>query len=138
GYNQIMYANTVLDYLDKVTDVADNLKLRNELEGRAYFHRAYAFFELLQVFAKAYNQQTAFKDLGVVLRLTSDNQVKSVRSSIQQCYDQILLDLHNAEELLSSRSMHPTVPDKAALYGLLSRVYLQLREVEIAGEYAEK
>ncbi|HSC53823.1 MAG TPA: RagB/SusD family nutrient uptake outer membrane protein [Phnomibacter sp.] len=44
-YNGIKYANTVLTYVDKVTELSEATK--NVYKGRAYFHRAYRYLGLV-------------------------------------------------------------------------------------------
>ena len=44
GFNAVKYANSVLSYVDKVTGLDD--AIRDAYKGRAYFHRAYAYYNL--------------------------------------------------------------------------------------------
>lgn len=45
GYDHVKYANTVLDNIDKVETLSEETK--NEYKGRAYFHRAWAYYNLV-------------------------------------------------------------------------------------------
>lgn len=45
GFDHVKYANTVLDYVDKVTTLDEDT--RNEYKGRGYFHRAWAYYNLV-------------------------------------------------------------------------------------------
>ncbi len=57
-----------------------------------FFQKAYYFLNLMWVYAKAYDEGTAATDHGIVLRLNSDFNTPSVRSSVRDCYDKIILD----------------------------------------------
>ena len=59
----------------------------------------------------------------VPLYTTTDGDTKT-RASIDDVYTQIVKDLEEAAEDLPATASLPSVPTKAAAYGLLSRVYL--------------
>ncbi len=126
SYTQVYYANTVLDYLTKITIAPSQQDLYNQIKGSALFFRSIAFYNLVQTFALPYDTKTASTDLGIPLRLTSDINVKSGRATEQQCYQQILSDLQTALTLLPNINSDITIPSKAATYGLLSRINLAL------------
>ena len=44
GFSMVKYANTILSYIDDVKGLDD--ATRNAYKGRAYFHRAYAYYNL--------------------------------------------------------------------------------------------
>ena len=44
-WDHVKYANTVLDYVDKVESLDQDIK--NEYKGRGYFHRAWAYYNLV-------------------------------------------------------------------------------------------
>lgn len=44
-YNGIMYANTIIQYVDGVESMSDAIK--NAYKGRAYFHRAFRYYALV-------------------------------------------------------------------------------------------
>lgn len=127
-YQRIGFANIVLDGIEKIPTTTDNQIEKNTLRGTALFFRALNFFELLETFAKPYDKSTANTDLGIVLRLTSDVNVKSTRATIQQGYEQVLTDLTQAHTLLPNLPQFKTQPSKIAANGLLSRVYLYMGE----------
>ncbi len=134
-YTPIYTCNSVLHGLEEnnlTGSKADNIK------GQALFFRAARYLDGVQIWAPAYNKQTATTDLGMVLRLDPDMNVPSVRSSVQQTYDLIIKDLTDAVTLLSADpSGGATLPSKAAAYGLLSRTYLFMGEYEKALQHAE-
>ena len=70
-YNVIFYANSVIeDVMDAGID--DRTETREQLKGEALLLRAYAHFELLNLYAKPYDAATATSERGVPLYLTID------------------------------------------------------------------
>lgn len=134
-YRGIYVCNSVLDGIEK-----NNLtgKEADETKGQALVFRAARYLDAVQIWAPAYNKATADTDLGMVLRLESDMNIKSVRSSVQETYNQILKDLNDAVRLLPLSTVAPTLPTKAAAYGLLARTYLILKDYSNALQCAEK
>lgn len=135
-YVVVYDANFVLDNLDKIKISSADQNSYNQIKGTALFYRSMAFHQLAQLFCKPYSS-TAENDPGIVLRLTSAVEAKSIRSTVQQTYDQIINDLKAAVELLPSSTVISTRPNKAAAYGLLARVYLSMRDYVNAGVYAD-
>ncbi len=131
----IYYSNIVLDALPNIASNNGNLSTLNAIKGSALFYRAFAFQALAQLYCKPYNT-TSKADPGIVLKLTSDINEKIVRATVQQTYDQIINDLNQAVTLLPSKSTFPTQPTVGAVYGLLARVYLSMRDYSNAGKYA--
>lgn len=77
----------------------------NRFRGEALALRGLAYFHLMQLYARPFNQNPA--GLGAVLRITAARSSANndmARSTLQQTYDQILADLNEAEALL------PTLP----------------------------
>jgi len=135
-YQQIFYTNIILDGL-KDLEGAEGAKANwNTTKGSALFHRAFAFYNLLQLFSKTYDKNTAGVDLGIPLRLTADVNAKMGRASVQQVYDQITSDLLEAEKLLPQLTQFKSRPSKAAADALLARVYLNMENYELADKYA--
>jgi starch-binding outer membrane protein, SusD/RagB family len=123
AYNTVFNANLVLDALPQ-TAGGTTTEQGNNIKGQALFFRAFSFYGLLSEFAKQYDSGMAKNDLGIVLRLTSDISVKSKRSSVEDCYNQVTSDLQEAVKLLPASQSYATTPNKAAAMGLLARVYL--------------
>ena len=122
-YNTIYYANNVLFNLDFIEGSQEE---KRSIKGQALFLRSHSFFLLLQLFAPQYDPTTADTDLGIVLRLNADFNEMSVRSSVRKCYQQTIADLEEAATLLPNTLLNKNRPNKAACYGLLARVYLQI------------
>jgi hypothetical protein len=137
-YEQVLYANVVLDGLNKVTQTAGNQEQWNNLKGSALFIRAYAFYNLAQVFALPYKAETASTELGIPLKLTPNVDEDIKRATLEETYTQILNNLLEAKDLLPEAiTSYRNRPNKPAAYALLARVYLSMRIYDKAGAYAD-
>ncbi|MGJ1417600.1 RagB/SusD family nutrient uptake outer membrane protein [Sphingobacterium multivorum] len=140
-YQAIYVCNSVLHGLEQNSlsgAKADNIK------GQAFVFRASRYLDGMQIWSPSYNEQTADKDLGMVLRLDPDINITSVRSTVKQTYNLIVEDLTAATKLLSDDPLGPTIPTKDVAYGLLARTYLcmgkygqALRSAENALKYTD-
>jgi hypothetical protein len=138
-YEQVLYANVVLDGLKDVAVTSDNRQQWNTMKGSALFIRSYAFYNLAQVFARPYDQATANVDLGIPLKLTTNVDERVKRSTVEETYSKILSDLLEAKELLPEvvPASNRNRPSKPAALAQLARVYLSMRRYEEAGVYAD-
>ncbi len=133
-YSVIYYANVVLEGAAKNGQSPGDW---NNIRGQASFLRGYAYYQLAQEFCKAYDPATAATDAGLVLRESSDLNVKSVRSSVAQTYARMIADLSAAAPLLPLVAVVKTRPCRAAAYAMLARTYLSMGVYEKAGLYAD-
>jgi tetratricopeptide (TPR) repeat protein len=136
-YTVVYNANVVLNNIRNIERNASNASAWDNCKGSALVFRAKSFYEIAQIWAKIYDSTTASTDLGIPLRLTSDFNVKSVRSSVQQTYNQIISDLKEAISLLPDKPVFSYRPSKCAAYGLLARTYLVMGNYQMAGLYAD-
>ncbi|WLD24340.1 RagB/SusD family nutrient uptake outer membrane protein [Flavobacterium dauae] len=137
GFEVIMRSNVVLDGLKNITTTsATQLKYR-DIEGQAFFYRALFYYGLSQLFCNAYSNN-ADKELGLPLRLTSDVNIVSQRSSLAKTYEQIISDAVTASELLPEKSANNRRPSKAAAYAILAKTHLVMANFEKALFYAEE
>lgn len=136
-YRTILYANTALDGLERITLDRSNQDAYNNVKGSALFFRAFALYNLNQAFAPVYNKATAQQDLGVPIRLKAEIESPSVRASIQENYDRMITDLENSYPLLPVMPIVKTRPSKVASLALLARIYLAMDEYPKALEYAD-
>jgi hypothetical protein len=138
-YQQVFYANVVLDGLKGVKPSPDSAAEWNALEGGALFFRAFAFYNLAQLFAPVYDDATAASDMGIPLRTSSGIDTLSARSSVRATYDQILNDLHTAENFLPVGGPGKTLnrPVRLTAQALLARVYLSMRNYAMARACAD-
>jgi hypothetical protein len=135
-YMNIYTFNLILDVLSDIAVDDGNKNEWNRIKGQALFKRGVSYWFLTQVFCKPYSS-SASSDLGLPLRLNVDFEEKSVRSSLEQTYHQIISDLETAADILPEVTLNPTMPNKAAAFGLLSRVYLSMRAYTLADQYAD-
>ncbi|WP_256009117.1 RagB/SusD family nutrient uptake outer membrane protein [Desertivirga xinjiangensis] len=133
GYYTIFNANAVLDLVDK----AATGEQHNILKGSALFFRGLSHFQLAQVFTLPYDKATAAATAGLPLRLSSDFNDKTVRSSLEQTYNQIRNDLEQAAGLLPVSSAYKTRPAGAAAFAVLARLNLVLEDYAAAGRWAD-
>ncbi|SEW43339.1 SusD family protein [Chitinophaga sp. YR573] len=130
-YKTVLTANVALEGIGVITPDNNNQAAWNNVKGSALFLRGQMFYNLAQFWAQPYNSASATKDQGIVLRLSSDADVASVRSTVDQTYKQIISDLTAAAELLPNTSSQNTQvskvrPSKAAAFALLARTYLTM------------
>jgi len=136
-YGLVYLTNTVLEHLEQIEIDEANVEQWNNIKGQALVFRAVSFLDAAQIWAEAYDAATAQTITGIPLRLESDFNIPSARSSLQNTYDQILADLKEAVPLLPITPVAKTRPSKPAAYGLLARTHLWMRDYATAGIYAD-
>lgn len=127
-YTAVFYCNLVLEGTEKYGDGSAQWR---DIRGQAAFFRGYAWYWLAQEFCKPYDPATAATDAGLVLRASSDLNAKSVRSTVEQTYRQMIADLSLAAVSLPVSVAVKTRPGKVAAFAMLARVYL------LTGNYAK-
>ena len=137
SYNRIFYVNSVIDNIDRVPLAASQELEQKKIKGEAHFVRGLNFYFLSQLFAPPLDRTNQNDILGIPLRLTSDFNEPTVRSSIIATYNQIIDDLLKAVELLPDVAHVNTRPSKAAAYAVLMRTYLAMGIYEQAEKYAD-
>ncbi len=121
AYKVIYMTNTVITTLDESDPDS------RQLLGEAYFMRGLMHLHMVTLYAKAY---TFGRDnMGVPLRTSTDSEV-TVRNPIGEVYDQIVLDLKKAAELMGKSRGNAGYPCKDAALGVLSRVYLYMEKYD--------
>lgn len=137
-YTVVYNANLVLEGLANIPRTESNQNAWDYCKGSALVFRAKSFYEIAQVWTLAYDSSKAGAELGIPLRLTSDFNVPSKRSTLKETYDQIISDLKDAISLLpATPPVHPYRPSKVAAYGLLARTYLTMQDYTEAKLYAD-
>jgi tetratricopeptide (TPR) repeat protein len=129
-YSQIFYANVVIRQAELLKDNISEEEY-NSLIGTALFHRAFALFHLVQVFAPPYEATTAGSSLGLPIRLKPEIEQPVTRPSLQDNFDRMIEDLDKAKNLLSETSVAKSFPTKYAAHALLSKIYL------VMGDYGK-
>ncbi|MFZ5940555.1 MAG: RagB/SusD family nutrient uptake outer membrane protein [Bacteroidota bacterium] len=136
SYKIIASANTVITMYEE-DRIADLTPARKQMIGENYFIRAFAYFSLLNFYAKQYAIDPQAP--GVPLRLTNTEGSQLARSTVGECYDQLLSDLQSAEGLMSKETDRGVAyPSIGAVYAFLSRVYLYMEDNDNAIIYADK
>ncbi|SHF72534.1 RagB/SusD family nutrient uptake outer membrane protein [Pedobacter caeni] len=128
-YFAIQRSNQVLDNIGIVSAA-----FKDNAEGQAKFARALGHFDLVKLFAQPYNTNSDNSHPGIVLQLTVSTESAVARSTVKQVYDQVILDLKDAEAKLPSQNGN--YPTKWAAKALLARVYFQMNKFTEAYNYA--
>jgi hypothetical protein len=136
-YIIIYNANTILDGLNSIVPTSEQQVQYNAIKGSALFFRAFQHFCLMTEFTSPYDSLTASTQLGVPLKLSSDLNVKSYRSTQKECYDRIIDDLQQAISLLPSATVVATIPSQLSAKALLARIYLSLDSYSNAFHFAD-
>lgn len=134
-YAAIFNSNLVLQVLEEITPKSGSEY--NRIKGSAFFFRGFALYHIASLFCNPYDVNTSAVDLGVPVRLSPDIDIVYGRGTVQQTYDQIILDLKSASELLPATSTIKSRPNKASAYAALARVYLSMRDYVNAWLYAD-
>lgn len=136
-YKAVYYSNIVLNEIEKVESSLATQLDWNNVKGQALFHRANRILGALQVWSPAFDANTAQTGLGLPLRLDPDFNVKSIRSSVSESYNQVIHDLKNSVPLLPINPKTLYRPSKAAAYGLLARTFLAIQDYPNAILYSD-
>jgi hypothetical protein len=134
-YQVATYSNLVLEALDKLAANGQTGTIDAGIKGAALFFRAYAHYQILQLYAKPYGAATD-EDLGIPFRKSSDVNEKFERLTVKQSYETILGELQNAATLLPATSSVASRPNKVAAFALLARIYLAMGNYTLAGQMA--
>lgn len=105
-YNQVYTTNLVIAQVMDSKGGTDALK--RQLMAEAKVHRAYAYFILVNLYAKQYTVATAAADPGVPIRKGLDFEELLPRASVAEVYSFI------SEDLTSAIPDLPATPDAAA------------------------
>lgn len=123
-YTTIFYANHIINNAD---NIKGNENEKNQLVGEAHALRAMQYFELINLYAKPYNKETASSDLGVPIVTEYDSEQKYPIQKTQKVYDLISADIEQAEKLINIDKQETGYNyrfSKIAVKSLKSRVLL--------------
>jgi hypothetical protein len=134
-YKSIYVCNEAIEGV--MTSESGTDALKKQLYAEALVHRAYAYWCLVNIYAKQYDSTTAASDLGVPLLLTPDLFASLKRASVATVYNQIITDLLASADDLPALPDYNTRPSKAGVYALLARTYLCKRDFSNARTYAD-
>lgn len=135
-YQNVYYANSVIDGLPNVQRTAVNAAAWDNVLGQAYFIRGRSFLQAVGNWCEAYSTQ-ASNEIGIPLRLNINFNEVSVRDNLQHSYEQVVSDLKHAVALLPEQPLHVMRASKPAAYALLARTYLWMGNYGQAALYAD-
>ncbi|CAH0266796.1 MULTISPECIES: RagB/SusD family nutrient uptake outer membrane protein [unclassified Pedobacter] len=138
AYLPIYNSNFCLEGISAIERLGTNAAGWDNVKGSALFFRSFYFFLLTTQFGLGYGNGTSDQDLGIVLRLSSDFNVPSKRSTVKECLLQALSDAKGAAELLPNDPLVKFRPSKAAAYAQLARIYLYMHDYTNALYYADQ
>lgn len=107
--------------------------------GEAYAYRAFALYELTRNWGKRYDPAGNNTQPGVIIRTEPSTEAKA-RSTVEECYAQIISDLNIAFENLEKntvKKVNKSHIDKYVVKGMLARVYLTMGKWSDAAEAAQ-
>lgn len=120
-YQIVRGANETIREVAVLEDQSEGVK--EELEARARFIRAYAYYHLVRLFG-----DVPYLDDNT---LTIDASVME-RTSVETVYENIISDLEYAKEWLPDSRDNRALPGKAAASAFLASVYLTREEYQMA------
>lgn len=131
--------NDVNNVLSAIAIVVDTKKGR--VEGEAKFIRGSIYFDLVRLYAKAWNDGNPVTNDGVPLvleptRAPLGEEDKKPRAKVAEVYAQVIKDLTEAEALLPATNGF--FASKYAAAAMLSRVYLQKGDYTNAANAANR
>lgn len=141
AYQSINACNSLLSETDKLTPVNEREALEIErVKGEAAFLRALYYFELVNLYGKAYcSENLATPAVPLKLSVMVEDRDYTC-ATVGDVYEQILDDLQTAETCLARTPVKnfPYRADITAVYLLKSRVFLYMQDWKNALVYANK
>jgi len=134
-YATVLNCNTIINELPASNGTQAD---KDALVAEALVHRADAYLNLVNTYAKPYNTATASTDPGVPLLLVQTVSQPLNRASVQSVYSQIISDLTTALPFLPITQAFNTLPSKASAYGELARCYLMMKDFVNAAKFADE
>lgn len=137
-YRAAFQANAVIDGVADADD--DSSEDKRQILGEAYAMRAYAHFDLVNLYGKPYDPQTASTDRGVPLSTYIDIEQKYRPTNVAAVYRQIVEDIEAAERTMTlEKQESPTLNYRFSLDALAAfkaRVMLYMRNWQAAYDAA--
>lgn len=131
-YHVIYISNYIISHQNEITEVKQ--KDLKQMVGEAYMLRAFAYFQLVNLYAAPYTHcdpQTA-----KAVPLTTDTDLDAVlpRSTVAQVYDRVLADIATAETYLNVDEWEEGLNYR---FNTLSAKCLRARALLYMGRYAD-
>jgi hypothetical protein len=137
-YRGVNAVNNIITALPTVPDMTADQK--RQYEGECKFLRGLMIFEAVRMWGHQPGFRQDDTQPGVILRTNPTRGTAGLqigRSSVKDCYDQIIKDLKDAENLLADNKNDGRAT-KSAAQALLARVYLQRNDFANAYSYADQ
>ena len=137
AYSVVNTANVALETLNKLSPAPNEISDYNLAKGSALFFRAFAHFNVSQIYTLPYQASTAGQNPGIPYKVKGDINEPTLRSSLLITFQQIADDLKEASKILPLTTNYFTRPTKPAAFGMLARVYLVIGDYQNAYNYAD-
>lgn len=137
SYRGINAVNNVLASLPDIKDMTDAQK--SQIEGECKFIRGVMIFEMLRIWGHQYGHKPDNSQPGVIIRTAPTRGTAGLaigRSTVEDCYAQVISDLKAGENLLSD-AKRDGYANKSAAQAYLARVYFQKNDFANAYAYAD-
>ena len=133
-YKLISNANLILESIDNAT--GEDEVLRAGIKGQALCYRAWAHFQLVQLYGKRYDGNKTNNQLGVPYNETSG--IKDIaRNTVEEVYEKANADIDQAIELLKEyKAENVNHFSLEVAYGVKARIALVQQNWKVATEYA--
>lgn len=137
-YNNVYVANSILERIDKIV-VKNEVERQTQLniKGQALALRGRCFMKLAFIWSPVFSESNQTSPYGIPLKMETDFNKLVKRSTIGETYRQIESDLRQAVALVPSQQVHAVRANKAAVYGLLARLYLVMGDYPHTYAYAD-
>ena len=122
-YEIIQNCNVILKHIDDIQITDKQKDALDDLKGQALAIRGLALFDLTKLFGYPYTMDNGASLGACIVTDVLEKDAMPQRSTVAQCYDQILKDLEESVKLLGKEFNKGKINRWAALT-LLSRVYL--------------
>jgi starch-binding outer membrane protein, SusD/RagB family len=137
-YGNIYICNVVIEGLENFeTHTPEEETVKANLTGTALFIRALHHYYLEETFGQPFRPQTADTALGIPIKTSANLAKIAVRRTVKEVFDQIITDLLMAKGMLPRSTVLRNKGSKAAVFALLSKVYLTMQDYVKAKEYAD-
>jgi len=133
-YGLVGDVNAILGAVDKAVGPDAEKK---QIKGECLTYRAWAFFNLVQFYAKAYKASN-LAEPGIILRTQSGDVSPKSRSTIKEVFDQVNKDLDDAIAILVAGRSNKSHINLAVAQGVKARVALTQGNWTIAADMANK
>lgn len=134
-YRMIGNANMIINNID----AADGPEVdKQAIKGQALVYRAWAHYQLVQVYGKRYDAGANNEQLGVPIMLVNSTEGEP-RATVEEVYAQVNADLDEAMTLLEGYDRtYKSHFDVTVAKGLKARIALTMQNWEAAVQYASE